>query len=185
MVLGGAMFSPRRRSPSGNLPGMRLYSREFRMQAVRRVLNGEKVTALSEELGIHRKLLYEWVRRVKEGGESNLRERGRPRKREAAQQAGPHGIVVKLKKTIDRQQVAIEFLQACLMCARTGRPRDDEWREIIFQTIQSTAHHPNALTVETMCELALVARSGYYRFLRARGINITTSPDRQILEGAG
>jgi transposase-like protein len=55
---------------------MRVYSSEFRMQVVRRILHGEKIAALSQELGIHRKVLYEWVQRVSEGGESNWRRRG-------------------------------------------------------------------------------------------------------------
>jgi transposase-like protein len=70
---------------------MHVYSREFRMKVVQRIRDGEKVPALSEELGIHRKLLYDWMRRVKEGGESNLRERGRPRKNQEAGE-NPRGI---------------------------------------------------------------------------------------------
>jgi len=93
---------------------MRDYSKEFRMQVVRRILNGERVSALSLELGIHRKLLYEWVRRVNSGGESNLRERGRPRKIDTSGSAGPPRQVGELERTIAQQQLIIEFFRHAL-----------------------------------------------------------------------
>jgi transposase-like protein len=96
---------------------MRIYSKEFRIEAVRRVLEGEKVSTISEELGIHRKLLYDWVRRVNEGGESNLRPRGRPRKGERA--GGLHGDsgpkrIAELERMVGRQQMIIEFFKNAL-----------------------------------------------------------------------
>jgi transposase len=95
---------------------MRVYSSEFRMQVVRRILHGEKIAALSQELGIHRKVLYEWVQRVSEGGESNLRRRGRPRKTDAMNVA--HGSsprrIAELERMVGRQQMVIEFFKLAL-----------------------------------------------------------------------
>jgi transposase len=95
---------------------MRTYSRQFRMEVVRRIAAGEKVPALSRELGIHRKLLYEWMRRVNEGGESNLRERGRPRKIEASHEAGGGGPeqIAQLERAVAHQQLIIEFFRHAL-----------------------------------------------------------------------
>lgn len=103
---------------------MRDYSNEFRLEAVRRILQGEKVSALSEELGIHRKLLYEWVRRVSEGGESNLRARGRPRKTDALAAAdnGPRRIA-ELERMVGRQQMVIEFFKHALQQIEELRQR--------------------------------------------------------------
>jgi len=104
---------------------MRTYSREFRMQVVRRILNGEKVPALAQELGIHRKLLYEWMRRVNEGGESNLRERGRPRKDDAAKRA-PETTpkqIAELERAIAHQQLIIEFFRLALQRVEELRHR--------------------------------------------------------------
>jgi transposase len=95
---------------------MRDYSREFRMAAVRRVQAGEKVAAVSQELGVHRKLLYEWLRRVSEGGEFSLRKRGRPRKDEMAGQtltSAPLQIA-ELERAIAHQQLIIEFFRNAL-----------------------------------------------------------------------
>ena len=95
---------------------MRVYSRELRLQVVRRILNGEKVPALSKELGIHRKLLYEWMRRVNDGGESNLRERGRPRKIDTAGpvSSNPQLQIAELERTVTHQTLIIEFFRHAL-----------------------------------------------------------------------
>ena len=150
---------------------MRVYSREFRMQIVRRILEGEKVPALSRELGIHRKVLYEWMRRVNDGGEHNLRQRGRPRKSETIARAAASAAreIAELQQMIARQQRVIGFLQICLAGSRdvpAGTP--GSWRGRIFQAIEKTTQGDEGLSVETMCELAGVPRSGYYRYLRAR-----------------
>ncbi|MBZ5611076.1 MAG: helix-turn-helix domain-containing protein [Acidobacteriia bacterium] len=147
---------------------MRVYSREFRMQVVRRILDGERVPALSKELGIHRKLLYEWMRRVNEGGETNLRERGRPRKAGTAAVSAPPPVS-ELERTVARQQLVIEFLQACLAASREVAQEQRDWRDGVFQAIEAAMQRQGGLSVETMCELARVARSGYYRYLRIRG----------------
>ncbi len=152
---------------------MRSYSREFRLQVVRRILNGEKVPALSKELGIHRKLLYEWTRRVNEGGESNLRERGRPRKADAAfTTASSPRRLAELERTVAHQKLVIEFFQTCLASGRKAARDPGDWRQCIFQAIEAMLQRRGGLSVEAMCELAQVARSGYYRYvINAAGAN--------------
>ena len=56
----------------------RRYGREFKLGAVARMQAGESPSALERELGVKRKLLYEWKKRVEQGGPENLRDRGRP-----------------------------------------------------------------------------------------------------------
>src|SRR5262252_9460707 len=113
---------------------MRVYSREFRMQVVRRILNGEKVAALSEELGIHRKLLYEWMHRVHAGGESNLRERGRPKKSEKEAE-GPPGEIPGLERKLAHQRRVIQFLETVLGRIQGTSPHQKlDYREAIFRT---------------------------------------------------
>jgi len=103
---------------------MRVYSREFRMQVVQRIRDGEKVPALAQELGIHRKLLYEWTRRVNEGGEANLRDRGRPRKTDVAGRptAGVQQQIAELERTVAHQQLIIEFFRHALQRVDKLRP---------------------------------------------------------------
>ncbi len=58
------------------------YGAELKLAAVRRVLAGESVSAVAEEMGIRRKRLYVWKDRYAELGEAGLMHRrgGRPRK---------------------------------------------------------------------------------------------------------
>lgn len=106
------------------MPQTRVYSRDFRLQVVKRILDGEKIPALSEELGIHRKLLYEWKRRVNTGGESNLRQRGRPRKVEVIDSSPPPQIS-DLERTVAHQQLVIEFFRRALQqIEELGQPDD-------------------------------------------------------------
>lgn len=55
-------------------------TRAFKLAALQRMLAGENVSALARELGIKRKLLYQWRDRVRAHGPSGLRSRGRPRR---------------------------------------------------------------------------------------------------------
>jgi transposase-like protein len=173
-----------------------MHSREFRMEVVRRILNGEKVAALSRELEIHRKVLYEWARRFKEGGESNLRDRGRPRSDEAAgrsiDSARATNVIAELQREAAQQRSVVAFLRICL--AVSGLASDPAWPQRIFPAIEKAARTPRSLSVEIMCELAGVARSSYYRYLRTRGAqtgqhaadrpSVETARDSATSEGA-
>jgi len=60
----------------------RLFSREYKLAALRRMLAGENVSALARELGVRRKYLYQWQERFRAGGPIALSSRGRPTKAE-------------------------------------------------------------------------------------------------------
>src|ERR1700757_3663043 len=60
----------------------RVFSRAFKLAAVRRMMAGEDVSALSRELQILRKDLYYWRARFRAGGPETLRGRGRSRNAE-------------------------------------------------------------------------------------------------------
>src|SRR5438552_129820 len=62
----------------------RIFSREFKLSAVHRMLSGENVSALGCELRVLRKELYKWRDNFRARGPDGLRSRGRPRKAEAA-----------------------------------------------------------------------------------------------------
>ena len=61
---------------------IRVFSREFKFAAVRRMLAGENVSALARELKVQRNDLYVWRDRFRSGGPDALRGPGRPRKAE-------------------------------------------------------------------------------------------------------
>ena len=58
--------------------GVRRLSREFKLAALARMAAGENVSALGRELGVRRKLLYQWRDTVRRGGAEALRGVGRP-----------------------------------------------------------------------------------------------------------
>ena len=62
----------------------RVFSREFKIGIVCRMLAGENVSALARELKMTRKDLYAWRDRFQAGGPEALRGRGRPPKADAA-----------------------------------------------------------------------------------------------------
>src|SRR5438874_8040403 len=69
----------------------RLFSRDYKLAALRRVLAGENVSALARELGVRRKYLYQWRERFRLGGAIALRSRGRPSKAEVLAMQPPGG----------------------------------------------------------------------------------------------
>ncbi len=125
--------------------GVRLFSREYKLAALRRMQAGENVSALARELGIRRKYLYQWRERFRAGGPEALRTRGRPSKAEALAIVA-HGVglrpaagaamgdavppdeltkaqrrIAALERKVGQQQVALDFFQRALRQVRGTR----------------------------------------------------------------
>jgi transposase-like protein len=60
----------------------RVFSRAFKLAAVRRMMAGEDIPAVSREPRVLRKDLYYWRTRFRAGGPEALRGKGRPKKTE-------------------------------------------------------------------------------------------------------
>ena len=114
----------------------RVFSREFKLSAVRRLLAGENVSALSRELAVLRKDLYVWRDRFRAGGPEALRSRGRPRKVELRPPPdpppdpdGPRELMAArqrladLERKIGQQQVDLDFFRRALRQVREARRR--------------------------------------------------------------
>ena len=108
---------------------IRVFSRKFKLAAVRRMLAGENVSALSRELKVLRKDLNCWRDRFRSGGPEALRGPGRPPKSVVAarsagnsmKQAAPdeqlaaaRARIAELERKIGQQQVDIDFFQEAL-----------------------------------------------------------------------
>jgi transposase len=117
----------------------RVFSREFKLEAVRRIVAGERVRALSRELNVLRKDLYAWRALFRAGGAQALRPLGRPRKSDAAVAAEVEGRgravaardigvperMAALERKIGQQQVELDFFrQALRQVEATRRPSD-------------------------------------------------------------
>src|SRR4051812_21012211 len=112
----------------------RVFSRELKLSAVRRMLAGENVSALAREVGVLRKDLYVWRARFLAGGPAALRSKGRPRKSEAEAAAAVEpgddeasvGVgaehdralarrrIAALERKIGQQQVELDFFRQAL-----------------------------------------------------------------------
>ena len=117
----------------------RVFSREFKLGIVRRMLAGENVSALGRELKLMRKDLYVWRDRFLAGGPQALRGRGRPGKAGASASAGrgetakaaPEGPaaeleaartrIAELERKIGQQQVELDFFRQALRQVRGAR----------------------------------------------------------------
>ena len=95
----------------------RVFSREFKLGAVRRMQAGERPSGLAWELGVQRKLLYDWKKRVEQGGEDNLRSGGRPNRAGAvvaAAQQSEQRRIAELERLVGKQQALLDFFGRAL-----------------------------------------------------------------------
>ena len=114
----------------------RVFSREFKIGIVCRMLAGENVSALARELKMTRKDLYAWRDRFQAGGAEALRGRGRPPKAglaasgtsakapaetPAAELEAARKRVAELERKVGQQQLDLDFFQRALR--HVGAPR--------------------------------------------------------------
>ena len=110
----------------------RRYRREEKEAAVKRMLAGENVVALSRELKISRKMLYDWRGKYLGGGAAALRGPGQPRKlveiepppdasvvgaaplQPPAELAKARARIVELERKIGQQALELDFFQQAL-----------------------------------------------------------------------
>jgi transposase-like protein len=110
----------------------RVFSREFKLSAVKRVLAGESVAALSRELGVRRGDLYRWGRHYRSGGAEALRPACRPRKGFGVLDLeGANDLVTarkrigELERKVGQQQVELDFFRQALRQVEGARRPSD------------------------------------------------------------
>ena len=113
----------------------RIFSREFKLEAVRRILAGERIRALSQELKVLRKDLYAWrdaVPRGRGGGaaatgstaQGRWRCSGESEERAREVAAGDIGAperVAELERKIGQQQIELDFFRQALRRVKEAR----------------------------------------------------------------
>ena len=110
----------------------RVYSREFKLSAVKRALAGESVAALSRELGVAKAHVYKWCQHYRAGGVEALRPACRPRKgTEAVERAAGKDLVTararisELERKVGQQQLELDFFRAALRQVEGARRPSD------------------------------------------------------------
>lgn len=114
----------------------RVFSPEFKLAAVQRIMAGERVRALSQELSVLRKDLYAWRNRFRAGGAAALRPLGRPRKAAAGTRRKPAATtseaavadpqlarhrIAELERKIGQQQLELDFFRQALRQVEEAR----------------------------------------------------------------
>ena len=104
----------------------RVFSREFKLSAVKRMKAGESAAELSVELGVSATHLYKWCMHFRRGGAEALRPACRPRKAVAqamrvADLAMARKCIGDLERKVGQQQIELDFFRQALR--RVGEAR--------------------------------------------------------------
>jgi transposase len=115
----------------------RVFSREFKLMVVRRLLAGERMSVVARDTKVLRKDLYIWRDRYRSGGAEALRGCGRPRKGEsplarkkpgeapatgaAAELGAARQRVAELERKVGQQQVELDFFRQALRQVKEAR----------------------------------------------------------------
>ena len=95
----------------------RSYSVDFKQEAVRRMAQATTIIGLAKELGIRRKLLYQWRDQFRTGGRAGLeRRRGRPPESNSQTVSPPAPSatelrIAELERLLVRKQLEVDFLK--------------------------------------------------------------------------
>jgi transposase len=84
------------------------FSRDFKLEALRRMQAGENVSVLARDLGVSRKSIYKWRDRYRLCGSNALRGRGRMTKAERA--AHEETLIAKKRAAKEARQASLEEL---------------------------------------------------------------------------
>jgi transposase len=95
----------------------RKFSTDFKIEAVRRMAEATTIVGLAEELGIRRKLLYQWRDQLQAEGRPGLERRvGRPpgSRQQRVSPPAPSAAelrIAELERLLGRKQLEVDFLK--------------------------------------------------------------------------
>ena len=103
------------------------FSRAFKVEAVKRMQQGESPSALARELSVRLKLLYEWKQRIEHLGAEAISEDGRPGRLAGSPASAPppqrepddRRHIAELERLVGKQQALIDFFEHALQRVET------------------------------------------------------------------
>ena len=115
------------------MAGARVFRLEFRIAVARRILNGESVSALSNELKIKRSVLYRWRDAYRDEGASGLsRPKGRPpgattkaNSRAGAGMVAADQKIAELEQRLGRLAMENDFLKRAFKRVKEARSKNN------------------------------------------------------------
>src|SRR5271154_1458770 len=165
---------------------VRVFSTTFKEEVVRRLESGEALAAVAKQLGIARKLLYEWRWAWRRHGAAGLNRRRGPKKglRRKMATGDPPGAALarieELERLVGRQQLDLDFFRKALRLAdalQGPAPARGETNSSRSSKILARRRSRKAKTkrrarprkaiheIQYLCQLAQLSRAGYYRHL--------------------
>jgi transposase-like protein len=104
----------------------RVFSRDFKQGVAQRILNGESVSALRNELQIKRSVLYRWRDAYRKEGAAGLqRGRGRPSGITAGNpEEAAARRVAELERKIGQQALDLDFLRRAFKRVKESRRKN-------------------------------------------------------------
>jgi transposase len=110
----------------------RVFGRELKLSAVKRMVAGESVSALSRALQVPSGHLYKWCKHFRSGGSDALRPACRPRKGFGALDLEPgkdlataRKRISELERKVGQQQVELDFFRQALRQVGGARQPSD------------------------------------------------------------
>jgi transposase len=112
----------------------RSFTHQFKEAAVVRMATTENIVGLAAELGVERRMLYNWRDHLQRGGSEALRRAGRPSRPSAAEIGEPEPPadlndpaaakrrIEELERKIGQQQLDLDFFRAALRRVRDKQP---------------------------------------------------------------
>ena len=113
------------------MAGARVFRVEYRIAVARRILNGESVSALSNELKIERSVLYRWRDAYRDQGAAGLsRPKGRPRgattkaiSKTSAGVVAADQKIAELERRLGRMALENDFLRRAFRRVKEARSK--------------------------------------------------------------
>jgi transposase len=112
----------------------RVFTTEFKERAVLRLEAGEQFSALAAELGVRRKLLYDWCKSYRQLGVAGLNRKRGPKPGGQRLSPAPDGTtptdplaqaqarIAELERLVGRQQVDLDFFRRALRLTDAANP---------------------------------------------------------------
>ena len=131
-----------------------------------RLVNGESVSALHDELGISRRVLYRWGDVYRKEGAAGLRLTGRLTGVEGAPRDGntqeSARRIAELERKIDQQALDLDFLTRAFKRVKESRQKN-AGTGATASTEKSEAMQREGFEASHACQIARVSRAGFYR----------------------
>lgn len=137
--------------------GRRTFTKEFKLEAVRRLQSGVSMAEVSRAVEVSPNVLHRWVRDFRQAPGNAFPGQGQRRWSE--------GKVAELERKVGQQAMEIDFLKGCLQNIEEQRAlQAANGKSAVYQKVgEEVKTGGRRLSIGQMVQLGGVSRSGFYR----------------------